>query len=123
MKPSIRAVLLACPAAIAFCTPPANAECFSMYDAKNALVYQSPTSPIDLSRPISQEMALHYPSRALVIATSMSCSEGQTTSRYIGAEESGALYGSATSANNAPPAEAPIGAAPRVARRVRRSSS
>jgi hypothetical protein len=120
MKPSIQALSLACGSALLSSSLPASAECFSMYDAKNALVYQSPTSPIDLSRPISQEMALHYPSRALVIATSMSCAEGQTTSRYIGAEESGALYGSATSAGSPATAGAPVDATPRVVRRARR---
>jgi hypothetical protein len=48
-------------------------ECFSMYDAKNTLVYQSSTTPIDLSRSISGPMTRRFPGRYLVISDLGSC--------------------------------------------------
>ena len=81
----------------------AQAGCFFMYDARNALVYQSSTSPIDLSRPVSDEMARRYPSRALVIAPTTSCSEDTTAegpaSRFIGADDIAASSTAATGTN------------------------
>lgn len=50
-------------------------ECFSIYDAKNVLVYQSSTTPIDLSRSISDQMARRFPARYLVISDLGSCPE------------------------------------------------
>ena len=76
----------------------ASAACYSMYDARNALVYQSSTSPIDLSRTVSEQMSARFPSRALVISTTTSCADdiagSGTTSRYIAAGDTGALAGS-----------------------------
>jgi hypothetical protein len=123
MKPSIGVFLLAGATAFGLFPRVAAAECFSMYDTKNALVYQSQTSPIDLSRPISEEMARHYPSRALVISTSISCEDGRGgsgASRFIGAEESGDLYGSTTSAADRPATADRAAGAPRVVRRESR---
>ncbi len=65
---SIAAVVCALPGVSA-------AACYTMIDARNAVVYQSRTSPIDLSRSIATEMARRFPSRSLVISTSDGCVE------------------------------------------------
>ncbi len=53
---------------------PAHAvECFSIYDARNTLVYQTANAPIDLSRSIGDQMARRFPSRYLVIADVSPC--------------------------------------------------
>lgn len=43
------------------------ANCYSIYDAKNLLVFQSTVPPIDLSTRISQAMRDHYPGGHLTI--------------------------------------------------------
>jgi hypothetical protein len=50
-------------------------QCYAMFDAKNTRVYQTAVAPIDLSRPISDEMARRFPSRYLVISDTGSCVE------------------------------------------------
>jgi hypothetical protein len=73
-----RTALLKAPAlfaAIIVATPTHAAECFSMFDTKNVLVFQSTRAPIDLSRSISDEMAAHFPARYLVIADTGVCVE------------------------------------------------
>ena len=73
MKPT-RAPALAMAAATLLVASQASAtECFSMYDGKNQLIYQSSTAPIDLSRPVSDEMAARFPARYLVISDVGSC--------------------------------------------------
>lgn len=65
-------------AAAAACAAPAvaSAYCFTMYDGQNRLTYQSQTSPVDLSLPISQAMARRYPGQSLVMSMDASnCSE------------------------------------------------
>lgn len=42
------------------------AYCFSVYTPQNQLVYQSTTTPIDLSRPISAGLSARYPNHHLV---------------------------------------------------------
>lgn len=51
----------------------ARAECYVVYDAKNTTVYQGMVPPIDLSRPIGDEMARRYPGRHLTITSSSAC--------------------------------------------------
>ncbi len=63
-------------AAVAAAAPAHAIECFSMYDARNALVYQTPTAPIDLSRSIEDQMARRFPARYLVIADASPCGQG-----------------------------------------------
>jgi hypothetical protein len=60
-------------AAILANTPALGAQCFTMYDARNNVVLQSATTPIDLSRAIGSEMAAHFPGRALVISDVGTC--------------------------------------------------
>jgi len=43
------------------------ANCYSIYDAKNRLAFQSTVSPIDLSARISQTMRENYPGGFLII--------------------------------------------------------
>lgn len=70
-----RALILLVLAGASICAAvPAHAvECFSIYDARNALVYQTSTSPIDLSRSIGDQMARRFPSSYLVIADASPC--------------------------------------------------
>ena len=52
--------------AIALCLQDAHGACFTITDQTNKTIYQSNTSPIDLSKSISEEMARHYPGSHLV---------------------------------------------------------
>jgi hypothetical protein len=70
--------------------PTHAAECFSMFDAKNVLVFQSTSAPIDLSRSISDEMTTRFPARYLVIADTGVCVEVE---RPIGTIAVGASSG------------------------------
>jgi hypothetical protein len=45
----------------------ASANCYSIYDAKNQLAFQSSVSPIDLSTRISHEMRARFPGGYLII--------------------------------------------------------
>ena len=73
-RPALHHALLL--ATLCAATSPAFAiECFSMFDAKNALVYQSSSTPIDLSHSISEQMTRRFPARHLVISDLGSCPE------------------------------------------------
>lgn len=62
----------------------ASANCYSMYDAKNQLTFQSTVAPIDLSERISNAMRARFPGAFLVVIPDESdCREfrtGPTTS-------------------------------------------
>ena len=62
----------------------ASANCYSIYDGQNRLVFQSTVAPIDLSTRISDAMRARFPGNFLVIMTDDSdCLEfrsGPTTS-------------------------------------------
>ena len=60
-------------ATFAAAAPACAVECFSIYDTRNTLVYQTANSPIDLSRSIEDQMARRFPSRYLVIADVSPC--------------------------------------------------
>ncbi len=47
---------------------PAGAECFTVYDSAHRIVYQSDTTPIDLSGPIAPAMQARFPGGQLVIS-------------------------------------------------------
>lgn len=49
---------------------PVQAACFTIYDEKNTIVYQSTDPPVDLSQQISAAMARRYPRQFLVMAES-----------------------------------------------------
>ena len=73
-RPALHHALLL--ATLCAATSPAFAiECFSMFDAKNALVYQSSSTPIDLSHSISEQMTRRFPARHLIISDLGSCPE------------------------------------------------
>lgn len=50
--------------------PAAHAACFTIYDEKNVVVYQSTEPPIDLSQRIGTQMARRFPRHFLVMADS-----------------------------------------------------
>jgi hypothetical protein len=60
---------------IVFLHPIAQAAdtCYQLYDEKNALVYQSPEPPIDLSGFISDEVSKNFPHHHLVFSTLRPC--------------------------------------------------
>ena len=70
----------------------ANANCYSVYDAKNQLTFQSTVTPIDLSGRISNEMRGRFPGGYLVvIPDEHDCREfrtGATTSPRFDAKSS-----------------------------------
>src|SRR4051812_40848109 len=52
----------------------ASASCYSVYDTTDAVVYRSSLTPIDLSQPISQEMARRFPpGHRLLITEDVPC--------------------------------------------------
>jgi hypothetical protein len=52
----------------------ANAtSCYTLVDQKNAVVYQSTKSPIDLSRKISDEIDIKFPGDHLIITSGEDC--------------------------------------------------
>ncbi len=52
----------------------ANASsCYTLVDQKNAVVFQSTKSPIDLSRKISDEIKVKFPGQHLIITGSEDC--------------------------------------------------
>ena len=53
----------------------ASGQCYSLFDLKNRLVYQSTEPLVDLSEPISDQIALTYPGHHLVIAPLSHCPE------------------------------------------------
>jgi hypothetical protein len=53
----------------------ASTQCFSLFDPKNKLVYQSTDSLVDLSRSISEQVAAKYPGHHLVITPASYCPE------------------------------------------------
>ena len=61
--------LLLAPVAILLALPSlaGAANCYSIYDAKNQLAFQSTVSPIDLSTRISQTMRERFPGGFLII--------------------------------------------------------
>jgi hypothetical protein len=84
--------------ALVFAAPAHATECFSMFDAANTLVYQSTTTPINLSGSISIQMARYFPSRYLVISDVGTCVEAGTGSAGAVATagstaDGGALFG------------------------------
>ena len=58
--------------AIAAFSPGLHAACFTGTDRANAVVYEGNTSPIDLSKPISEGIADKYPGGHLVVSI-LSC--------------------------------------------------
>jgi hypothetical protein len=50
-----------------------SAACYSMHDPRDELVYRSSFTPIDLSFPISQEMARRFPGHRLLITDDADC--------------------------------------------------
>lgn len=65
MKKALIGLLAALAAAIA--PAPASASCFFIYGANNQLVYRSTTSPVDLSRPISESLRGRFSGGHLVM--------------------------------------------------------
>jgi hypothetical protein len=54
----------------------ANASsCYTLVDQKNAIVFQSTKSPIDLSRKISDEINAKFPGEYLIITDGESCQD------------------------------------------------
>ena len=101
-------------------------ECFTMFDAKNALVYQSTTTPINLSGSISDQMTRFFPSRYLVISDVGTCAESGAGSGSAGSDGGSggtngpAVYG-ADATSRAPVSAPPVDAVP--VRRFSRASA
>lgn len=66
-----RLVTLACIAL----SLPASAKCYQLFDKKDRLVLQSTSSPVDLSKPISDEVRRLYPGHYLIMAELSPCPE------------------------------------------------
>jgi hypothetical protein len=50
---------------------PARADCFTVYDRSNFIVYRSSVTPIDLSGPISAALPAKFPGGHLIISNEM----------------------------------------------------
>jgi hypothetical protein len=98
MKSSPRAILVLLLVGV---SPLVFADCYSVIDPNGNVVYQAVDSPIDLSRPVSEGLAVSYPGHHLIIAATNFC---PYISEYSGARaipmslaertpsESGALF-------------------------------
>jgi len=53
----------------------ASGACYQLFDKGNRLVLQSTTPPVDLSKPISEEVLRLYPGHALIIGPDGVCAE------------------------------------------------
>ena len=72
----------------------ANANCYSIYDAKNQLVFQSTISPVDLSKRISESMRERFPGGHLIIdPNDRSCREVRTGSTLTPRFDAGGTRG------------------------------
>lgn len=69
MPVAIIAVLLAAQA------PCAAAPCYTLFDAKNTIAFQSASPPVDLSKPISAEIERAFPGLFLVMSNVGACLE------------------------------------------------
>ena len=78
-----------------------HAYCFSVYTQRNQLVYQSTTTPVDLSRHISAGLDARYPNHHLVFVPDESrCPEVgalATGVRYVRGNSADSFVGSAES--------------------------
>lgn len=74
----------------------ASANCYSIYDAKNRLAYQSTIAPVDLSTRISDGMRLRFPGGHLVMLPDDSdCREYRTGPTVSPRFEAGGAPGTA----------------------------
>lgn len=77
----------------------AQANCYSIYDAKNQLAFQSTVAPIDLSTRISQAMRSRYPGGYLImIPDDADCRELRTGATVSPRFDAGSAAGSEASA-------------------------
>ena len=81
----------------------AGAECFTVYDSAHRIVYQSDTTPIDLSGPIAPAMQARFPGGQLVISGDRDCtfvSPGSPVSVLVGPAPVGAGGGTVSTVNS-----------------------
>ena len=106
---------------------PAGAECFTVYDSAHRIVYQSDTTPIDLSGPIGPAMQARFPGGQLIISEDRDCtfvSPENPVAVLVGPAPAGSGGGTVSTVNSpAPgPSMAGMGSAPdaSVSERCRR---
>jgi hypothetical protein len=56
-----------------------KATCYTVHSPKGKVVYQSTTSPVDLSMSISQGLKNSYPDHSLVMSSNQDCHEVQAS--------------------------------------------
>jgi hypothetical protein len=71
MKPfeSLASVLCLCAAG------PVMAQCYTVYDASNRVVYHAAQSPVDMSRPLSETVPQAFPGGHMVFDNFSTCNE------------------------------------------------
>ena len=72
---SMRVFLTCCLLAILPSKTFASGNCYSLYDGTNRLVLQSANALVDLSRSVSEQVALVFPGHHLVVAPNPNCAE------------------------------------------------
>lgn len=75
----MKSAALIAPVAVAFAPFAVHAHCFTLYDAKNTVVYQSSQSPLDLSRSISEQLTARFPNTFFVMSAEGDCVEINNT--------------------------------------------
>jgi hypothetical protein len=96
---------------------PAGAECFTVYDSAHRIVYQSDTTPIDLSGPIAPAMQARFPGGQLIISGDRDCTfvnPGSPVAVLAGPAPAGSGGGTVSTVNSPAPGTsmAGMGAAP-----------
>lgn len=96
---------------------PAGAECFTVYDSAQRIVYQSDATPIDLSGPIAPALQERFPGGQLVITGARDCmfvSSASPVSVLVGPAGVGSGAGTVSTVNSpAPgPSQAGMGSTP-----------
>jgi hypothetical protein len=85
---------------------PAGAECFTVYDSAQRIVYQSDTTPIDLAGPIAPALHKRFPGGQLVITGARDCmfvSSASPVSVMVGPAPGGSGGGTVSTVNSPAP--------------------
>lgn len=99
--PTMRTTQALLPIAVLLALPSiASANCYSIYDAKNRLAFQSTVAPVDLSTRISQAMRDRFPGGYLImIPDDSDCREYRTGPVLSPRFDSGRVPGTAAAPN------------------------
>lgn len=85
----------------------AAAQCYTVYDQSNRVVYHAGQSPVDMSRPLSETVPQAFPGGHMVFDNFTACSELRPLTPVVSAAPPAALSEPDTSRMGAGPARKP----------------